>query len=197
MLFAEGGRAFVSADKTSVVSADKTSVVSADKTSVVSQDIPQALWTQGRPLRGRPCVDNEGGMSWETTDVLSADTKALPPSANNKLGLLKTAHLGTIFEAWTLKNASPQGFPKWSPRGLAPHGGHPPPAACPTWGGSPPRRISGNRAWPHMGGVTLPHVGQGFVLAPMGGPNLGPGAHLGPTSFVWPHRTMADLFFVF
>ena len=43
----------VSADKTSVVSADKTSVVSADKTSVVSadisQDIPQTLWTEGRP----------------------------------------------------------------------------------------------------------------------------------------------------
>ena len=61
----------VSADKTSVVSADKTSVVSADKTSVVSadisQDIPQALWTQGRPLRGRLCVDNEGG------DVLGDD----------------------------------------------------------------------------------------------------------------------------
>ena len=34
------------------------------------------LWvaTQGRPLRGRPCVGNEEGMSWETTDVLSADT---------------------------------------------------------------------------------------------------------------------------
>ena len=72
----------VSADKTSVVSAAKTSVVSADKTSVVSadisQDIPQAFSRQGRPLRGRPCVENVGGMSWEmsadTTDVLSADT---------------------------------------------------------------------------------------------------------------------------
>ena len=68
----------VSADKTSVVSAVKTSVVSKNKTSVVSQDIPQALPTQGRPLRGRPCVENVGGMSWEmsadTTDVLSADT---------------------------------------------------------------------------------------------------------------------------
>ena len=66
----------MSAEKTSVdnVSADKTSVVSADKTSVVSQDIPQALATQGRPLRGRPCVGNEEGMSWETTEVLSADT---------------------------------------------------------------------------------------------------------------------------
>ena len=55
----------VSADKTSVVSADKTSVVSADKTSVVSadisQDIPQAVSRQGRPLRGRPCVENDGG----------------------------------------------------------------------------------------------------------------------------------------
>ena len=64
----------VSADKTSVVSADKTSVVSADKTSVVSQDIVQALPTQGRPLRGRPCVGNEEGMSWSTADVVSADT---------------------------------------------------------------------------------------------------------------------------
>ena len=54
------------------MSADKTSAAAADKTSVVSQDIPKALWTQGRPLRGRPCVDNEVGMSWETTDVLSA-----------------------------------------------------------------------------------------------------------------------------
>ena len=64
----------MSADKTSVVSADKTPVVSAD----ISQDIPQALWTEGRPLRGRPSVQNVGGMSWEmsadTTDVLSADT---------------------------------------------------------------------------------------------------------------------------
>ena len=72
----------VSADKTSAVSADKTSVVSANRTSVVSadisQDIPQALWTEGWPLRGRPSVQNVGGMSWEmsadTTDVLSADT---------------------------------------------------------------------------------------------------------------------------
>ena len=62
----------VSAGKTSVVSADKTSAVASDKTSVFSQDIPKALWTQGRPLRGRPCVDNEVGTSWETTDVLSA-----------------------------------------------------------------------------------------------------------------------------
>ena len=45
MLFAKGGRAFVS----------------ADKTSVVSRGIPQALWTQGRPLRRRPCVENDGG----------------------------------------------------------------------------------------------------------------------------------------
>ena len=58
-----------SADGTSVVSADKTSVVSADKTSVVSQDIPQALSTEGRPLRGRSSVENVGGMSQETTDV--------------------------------------------------------------------------------------------------------------------------------
>ena len=49
----------VSAGKTSVVSADETSAATADKTSVVSQDIPKALWTQGRPLRGRPCVDKE------------------------------------------------------------------------------------------------------------------------------------------
>ena len=42
---------------------------------MVSQDIPWALATQGRPLRGRPCVGNEKGMSWETTDVLSADTQ--------------------------------------------------------------------------------------------------------------------------
>ena len=60
----------VSADKTSVVSADKTSAVSADKTSVVSQDIPMGL--RRRPQRGR--VGNGIGMSWETTDVLSADT---------------------------------------------------------------------------------------------------------------------------
>ena len=64
----------VSADKTFVVSAAKTSVVSAD----ISQDIPQAFSRQGRPLRGRPCVENVGGMSWEmsadTTDALSADT---------------------------------------------------------------------------------------------------------------------------
>ena len=39
---------------------------------MVSQDIPKALWTQWRLLRGRPCVENEVGMSWETTDVLSA-----------------------------------------------------------------------------------------------------------------------------
>ena len=38
------------------VSADKTSVVQAD----ISQDIPQALWTEGRPLRGRPSVQNVG-----------------------------------------------------------------------------------------------------------------------------------------
>ena len=81
-------------------------------------------------------------MSWETTDVLSADTKALPPSANNKLGLLKPVHLGTIFEAWTLKNASPKGSQN------GPHG------VRPTWGGvTPPRRP------PHMGGVTPPLAG--------------------------------------
>ena len=168
----------MSADKTSVVSADKTSVVSADKTSVVSQDIPQALWTQGRPLRGRPCVDNEGGMSWETTDVLSADTKALPPSANNKLGLLKTAHLGTIFEAWTLKNASPKASQN-GPHGVRPTwGGVTPPGGRPTWGGVTPHiafwKIPPGPTW---GGVTLPHVGQGYVLVPIqGGPWLGPPA---------------------
>jgi len=60
----------VSADKTSVASADKTSVVSADKTSVVSQEIPIPLATQ--PRCG--CLLNIIGMSWETTEVLSADT---------------------------------------------------------------------------------------------------------------------------
>ena len=62
------------AEEKPVVSAEDKPVVSADKKSAVCQDIPQALWTQGRPLRGRPCVDNEVGISWETTDVLSADT---------------------------------------------------------------------------------------------------------------------------
>ena len=109
-------------------------------------------------------------MSWETTDVLSADTKALPPSANNKLGLLKTAHLGTIFEAWTLKNASLQGFPKWSPRCLAPHGGHPPSGLPHIGGGHPHFAIPETGPGPTWGGVTLPHVGQGFVLAPIWGP---------------------------
>ena len=56
------------------MSEGKTSVVLAD----MSQDIPQALWTEGRPLRGRPSVQNVVGMSSEmpadTTDVLSADT---------------------------------------------------------------------------------------------------------------------------
>ena len=33
-----------------------------------------ALATQGRPLRGHPCVGNDEGMAWKTTDVLSADT---------------------------------------------------------------------------------------------------------------------------
>ena len=60
----------MSAAKTSVVSADKTSAVSAD----ISQDIPQAVSRQGRPRSGFPSVDNAWGMSWETTDVLSADT---------------------------------------------------------------------------------------------------------------------------
>ena len=64
----------VSAGKTSVVSAAKTSVVSAGKRSAVCQDIPWALRTQGRPLRGRPCVGKEEGMSWQTADLLSADT---------------------------------------------------------------------------------------------------------------------------
>ena len=63
----------LSAGKTSVVSAAKTAVVSADKRSAVCQDIPWALRTQGRPLRGRPCVGNEEGMSWQTADLLSAD----------------------------------------------------------------------------------------------------------------------------
>ena len=73
-----------SADKTSAVFAGKSSVVSAaepsaaaaDKASVVSQDIPKALWKQGRSLRGPSCVDNEVGMSWQTTDVLSTATFA-------------------------------------------------------------------------------------------------------------------------
>ena len=69
-----GKTCVVSAGKTSVVSAAKTSVVSADKRSAVCQDIPWALRTQGRPLRGRPCVGNEEGMSWQTADLLSADT---------------------------------------------------------------------------------------------------------------------------
>ena len=63
-----------SAERTSVMSADKTSVVSAHKTSVVSQNIPSSLPIQGRPRSGRPCVADAQGMSWETTDVLSADT---------------------------------------------------------------------------------------------------------------------------
>ena len=41
---------------------------------MVSQDIPQALSIEGRLLRGRPSVENAGGMFWETTDVGSADT---------------------------------------------------------------------------------------------------------------------------
>ena len=63
----------VSAGETSVVSAAKTSVVSADKRPAVCQDIPWALWTQGQPLRGRPSVGNEEGMSRQTADLLSAD----------------------------------------------------------------------------------------------------------------------------
>ena len=65
-----GKTCVVSAGKTSVVSAAKTSVVSADKTSVVSQDIPTPLPT--RPSCGR--LRNGVGMSWETSEVLSADT---------------------------------------------------------------------------------------------------------------------------
>ena len=64
----------MSAGKTSVVSAAKTSVVSADKRSAVCQVIPWALQAQGRPLRGRPFVGNEEGMSSQTADLLSADT---------------------------------------------------------------------------------------------------------------------------
>ena len=63
----------MSAGKTSVVSAAKTSVVSADR-SAVCQEIPWTSRTQGQPLRGRPCVGNEEGMSWHTADLLSADT---------------------------------------------------------------------------------------------------------------------------
>ena len=50
------------------VFADKTSVVSADMTSVASlcqkaspKASPLVFLTQGRPLRGRPCVGNVGG----------------------------------------------------------------------------------------------------------------------------------------
>ena len=50
--------------------AAETPDVSADKASAVSQDIPMAL--RRRPQRGR--VGNGVGMSWETTDVVSADT---------------------------------------------------------------------------------------------------------------------------
>ena len=70
------GRPNLFADKASDASADKTSdaaqtaAVSADKTSVVSRGIPMAL--RRRPQRGR--VGNGVGMSWETTDVVSADT---------------------------------------------------------------------------------------------------------------------------
>ena len=100
-------------------------------------------------------------MSWETTDVLSADTKALPPSANNKLGLLKPVHLGTIFEAWTLKNASPKGSQN-GPHGVRPTWGWvTPPGGRPTWGGHPPRRILENTPWPHMGGGHPPPCGAG------------------------------------
>ena len=64
----------MSAGKTSVVSAAKTSVVSAGKRSAVCQDIPWALQTQGRPLRGCPWVGNDEGISWQTADLSSADT---------------------------------------------------------------------------------------------------------------------------
>ena len=59
-----------SVDKSSGTSEAKTSAVSANKTSVVCQDIPTTL--QRWPQRDR--VGNGVGMSWETTDVLSADT---------------------------------------------------------------------------------------------------------------------------
>ena len=57
----------VSADKTSVVCRQDTCCVSRQDiccvivSADISQDIPQVFHTQGRPLRGRPCVGNVGG----------------------------------------------------------------------------------------------------------------------------------------
>ena len=79
----------VSADKTSVVSADKTSVVSADKTSVVSQDIPTPLPTRPRCGRLRKAV----GMSWETTNVLSADRADVLASDTTDVVPADTTHV--------------------------------------------------------------------------------------------------------
>ena len=79
----------MSADKTSVVSEDKRSVVSGDRTSVVSlcQQISPKTSSptsppQGQPLRGRPCVENAWGMSWE----MSADTMT------QQMSCLQTRH---------------------------------------------------------------------------------------------------------
>ena len=55
-----------------VACAEDKPVVSAVKQFAVCQNIPNSLSTQGRPRSGRPCVHNTLGMSWETTDVLSA-----------------------------------------------------------------------------------------------------------------------------
>ena len=68
---------------------------------MVSQDIPLALATQGRPLRGRPCVGNEEGMSWETTDVLSADTTDVLSADTTDVVCRQNRWLVyTLFECW-------------------------------------------------------------------------------------------------
>ena len=118
LVFAED-RPVVSADKTSVVSACKTAVVAADttsaaaadKTSVVSQDICKVLWTQGWPLRGRPCVDNEVGMSGETTDVLSA--AAADVLSANTTDVLPAGTTDTFLSADTRGLSSANGRTPW------------------------------------------------------------------------------------
>ena len=59
----------------------------------ISQDIPQAFPTQRRPLRGRPCGGNVGGMSLE----MSADTmtqqmlcRRKKPQASFEAGCLRS-----------------------------------------------------------------------------------------------------------
>ena len=52
-----------------------SAAVSADKTSAVFQDIPilSTTLSQGAAEGSPPCVLHSTGMSWQTTDVLSAD----------------------------------------------------------------------------------------------------------------------------